>query len=102
MSSVSPNTPIAGSGYVQHEVGRVLETDRNQQSSAARATERAIDHKADSVDETDNDRQVFTDSEGTGSMGRYLEGDAEQKEEDKPEEPDPDAPPDQTHIDLQA
>ena len=78
-----------------------MDNERNQQEALSEASNKASERKAESVDETGNDTQIYTDSEGTGSQGRAF---TEPVPEENLEETTPDntSDDDHPHIDLQA
>ena len=102
MSTVPPNLvgPILQSHLMQRQVAGVRDTERAQETTAQRQQSSAIDEKDSTVETTDGDTQVHTDSEGAGSQGRAF------SHSEPPIEPVEDEPSNDTeqgiHIDLQA
>ncbi|MCG3137992.1 MAG: hypothetical protein HJJLKODD_01848 [Phycisphaerae bacterium] len=101
MSNIPGNMmgPILQSGPLSQELARVRDNERAQQERATEASRKV--HQLDSVEETDNDSKVHTESEGAGSKGRQLDS---QTPEESPEESSDVQTDDQgqTHLDLQA
>ena len=104
MSAIPPD--IVGSaiqaGYAQRESARLLETDRSGQSDGARSRTRALHEASSSIETGDNDTQVFTDAEGSGSQGRSA---PEEEEASQENSGPPSAASDstgQTFLDIQA
>ncbi|NLX22870.1 MAG: hypothetical protein GXY55_14555 [Phycisphaerae bacterium] len=72
MSAVPPNLvgPILQSHLMQRQVAGARDAERAQETTAQRQQTSAIDEKDSTVETTDGDTQVHTDSEGAGSQGR--------------------------------
>lgn len=80
MSAVPPNLvgPILQTPLVQRQVAAVRDAERAQGAIAQRQTAAAVDATDSTVETTDNDTQVHTESEGQGSQGRaFSEPDGE-------------------------
>ena len=69
--------PIASSAAQTFVQSRQIATERDQrraeQITAAQRQTKAIDEADVTVDTNDADERVYTDSEGAGSSGRFLE-----------------------------
>lgn len=63
----------AQTGYQAREVGRERAAGTAGQGNAAQRQTKAVDEAGSSVDTDDADTQVFTDAEGSGSLGRPFE-----------------------------
>mgnify|MGYP006908280442 CR=1 FL=1 len=83
MSAVPPNLvgPVLQSHLTQRQVQNVRSSEENQKASAAQRGGMATEEKDTTVETTDNDTQVYTDSEGTGSQGRAFSEPESQEEE---------------------
>jgi hypothetical protein len=103
MSAIPPDIigSAAQAGVTQREASRVQEADRAGQSHAARSQARAADEASSNVETTDDDTQIFTDAEGSGSQGRTVEDGAESVTEMSPSEL-PTADPGGVHLDIEA
>lgn len=103
MSSVPPN--IAGSvlqsNMAQRQVGRVRSNEDIQRNGATRQQTNAIDANDTTVGTDDEDTQVHTDAEGTGSQGRNFNNPEETEEQENTDSQSPSGDEGQ-HIDLQA
>lgn len=97
---------IAGSalqaGFVQREASRTAEAARAGQVHATERQLRAVDEAAGNVETTDDDTQVYADSEGTGGQGRMFSEEEEENEGGERLDQSPDAPDGPTHLDIQA
>lgn len=78
MSEIPPDiaSSAAGAPIQAREVMKEREARRAGQAHAADRHVRTVDEADSTVDTDDADTQVFADAEGTGSMGRELEGEA--------------------------
>jgi hypothetical protein len=91
-----------GAGYQAREVARVRDAERAGEVSGAVRQTRALEESAESVDTSDDGTQVYSDSEGSGGMGRQL---SEEETEDQTgnTESDHDTGPSPAHsLDIQA
>lgn len=109
MSAIPPD--IIGSAIqaavTQREVAKSQDADRAGQSHASRIQTRAVAESTSNVETTDNDTQVFTDAEGSGSQGRHFEDALETPEDDEETEGIPaggvqTGPDGRAHLDVQA
>lgn len=103
MSTLPPNLvgPILQSNLTQRKAAQIQDSERNQRTNADRRQTKAIDEQDSTVETTDNDTQVHSDAEGSGSQGRPFT-----------ETPEPETPADEfehnpdddhgQHIDLEA
>ena len=66
----------AQAGYQARDVGKERAAGAAGQSNAARRQIKAVDEAGSTVDTEDADTQVFTDAEGSGSLGRPFEEEA--------------------------
>ena len=103
MSSVPPDLvgPVLQSNLAQRQVSAVRDRERVQQANAQRQQSAAIDEKGTTVETTDNDTQVHTDSEGQGSQGRAFSSPQETEETQPVDTASADGD-EGRHIDLQA
>lgn len=74
MSQIPSDIAASGvqAGSAAREAARPRDAERGHLTDAARRDSRAIDEAGRSVETTDSDTQVFTDSEGAGSQGRTF------------------------------
>ena len=87
MSSVPPNIvgPILQSNLTQRQVSTVRNSEDAQKANANRQQTAAADASDTTVETDDQDVQVHTDAEGSGSQGRafsHPEEPAESSEEE--------------------
>jgi len=105
MSSVPPNLvgPILQSNLAQRQVSGVRDNEEAQKTNANRRQAAALDATDTTVGTDDEDAQIHTDAEGTGSQGRSFTN-PEEAEELEGEAAESDLPSDDEghHIDLQA
>lgn len=102
MSSVPPNLvgPILQTPLAQRQVSALRDAERTHADNAKRQQVAALDANDTTVETTDNDTQVHTDSEGQGSQGRqFNDSDEESPPEDAPRPGDGEQG---LHIDLEA
>jgi hypothetical protein len=98
------STSVAGAPFQAREAAEATESRRAVQHHAIRQQVRAATDAGDTVETTDADTRVFSDTEGTGSQGRQLEED----EQDPPHERKPNPSgiikdkDGQLHLDLHA
>jgi len=94
----------AGAPIQSREVTRAKEASRAAQSHATERQVRSLDEADATVDTDDADTQIFSDSEGGGSLGRDLSGDESARgSEEQRASPGISTDEDgQTHLDLQA
>ena len=81
MSAVPPNLvgPILQSPLIQRQVSALRDAERTQGAHAQRQGAAAIDANDTTVETTDGDTQVHSESEGQGSQGRaFTSADDEQ------------------------
>jgi hypothetical protein len=86
MSAVPPNLvgPLLQSHMMQRQASNIRDNEESQKATASRQQGTAADEKDNTVETTDNDTQVHTDAEGTGSQGRTFSESPEQQEETPP------------------
>jgi hypothetical protein len=82
----------------QHQVSALRDSERAQRAVAQRQQVLAVTEKDSTVETTDNDTQVHTDSEGQGSQGRAFS----EPEDNSPETPGPPSPDEGHLIDFEA
>lgn len=93
----------AGAPIQSREVTKEKAAARAGQAHAANQQVRAVDDVSDTVETTDNDTQVFVDSEGTGSQGRESPEEPPEQEDNEPSEGGVTRGDDgQLHVDLEA
>ncbi|HSW46937.1 MAG TPA: hypothetical protein VLM89_15350 [Phycisphaerae bacterium] len=92
MSTLPPNLvgPILQSHLTQRQAAAVRDIERASAAVDLRQQKTIIDEKGSIVETTDNDTQVYSDAEGTGSQGRPFS--EQQQEPDQPADQNP--PPD--------
>ena len=91
---------VLQSHLVQQQVSAVRDSERAASAVDLRKQASIIDEKGSTVETTDNDTQVYTDAEGTGSQGRpFSESENPQPNPDQQQPPEGD---EGTHIDIQA
>ena len=73
----------AQAGFHADDVAKVRDANRTGRVASAKRQVKDIDEASAVVDTSEDNTQVFADAEGSGSLGRDLEGDetAEQDEE---------------------
>jgi hypothetical protein len=99
LSAIPPNVigSVLGTTFAQNQASHIRASDDAAKVSAERRQVNSVS-ELDSVVETgDNDTQVFTDSEGSGSQGREFT-----RPEPEPEPTPAAAPEDDGHIDFEA
>ncbi len=96
----------AQAGSTSRDVASSRDADAANRTDAGNRRTKAIEQAGSAVDTEDGDTQVFSESEGTGSQGRALEGD---ETPDQPDDQAPGEPPGLTrdndghvHLDLEA
>ena len=85
MSAIPPNLagPILQTSLVQGQLAGIRDNEEAHKASAQRRQTTAITESESMVETTDNDTEVFTDAEGSGSKGReFSESEKEQEAED--------------------
>jgi hypothetical protein len=88
MSSVPPNLvgPILQTPLAQRQVSALRDAERAQTANAQRQQAAALDTHDTTVETTDHDTQVHTDSEGQGSQGRsFSDADESKRSEEDPQ-----------------
>jgi len=103
MSAVPPNLvgPILQSHMMQRQASSVRDNEETQKAAASRKQGVASDEKDNTVETTDDDTQVHSDAEGTGSQGRAFSESDESEEPTPPDTPNDDDT-DGHLIDVQA
>jgi hypothetical protein len=98
MSAIPPNLagPILQTPLTQRQASATRSGDEAQRAASERRQTGAITEADSTVETTDNDTQVFTDAEGSGSQGRAF------SQPDPKEQPPDEASLDGSQIDLQA
>ena len=76
----------AQAGFTAKDIANARDAQSAGRSDASNRRTKAINQAGSAVDTEDGDTQVFSESEGSGSQGRALEGDQ------TPEQPDDEAP----------
>jgi hypothetical protein len=94
----------AQAGYKAQEVSAERDAHRAGPAQAAGRQVKSVDEAGNSVETTDNDTQVFTDAEGSGSLGRELGQESEEERQREAGNPngitrDDDG---RLHVDLEA
>ena len=92
MSTLPPNVIVSAlqSTFAQQQTSAVRDSERMQRVGATQRQTQAIDEQDAIVETTDNDTQVHTDAEGSGSQGRQF----------SEPEPQPETPASETDTDL--
>lgn len=67
----------AQAGYQARDVGRERDARRAGQTNTAQRQVKAVEDASETVDTTDFDTRVTSDSEGAGSQGRAFDEDAD-------------------------
>ncbi len=100
MSTIPPNLvgSILQTPFAQHQASSVRDAERTQHAAAQRQQIAAATETDTTVETTDNDTQVHTDSEGQGSQGRAFS----EPEENPPAAPEPSEPQEGHFLDLEA
>ena len=97
---------IAGSalqaGFQARNVAKVRDAARTGQAQAANNTTKAVDEAGSTIETSDNDTQVFTDAEGTGSKGRSFEEELLEESAENEQEGLSKSDDGQMHLDLEA
>ena len=92
MSAVPPNLvgPILQSHMMQRQASSVRDNEETQKATAARQQGVSSDEKDNTVETTDDDTEVHSDAEGTGSQGRTFSESPDGQEPPVPDNPDED------------
>lgn len=99
MSAIPPSIyGVLQSPLVQGQASAVRDSEEAARLNAERRQTAAITETDSTVETTDNDTQVHTDAEGSGSQGRAFNSPAEQSAPTEPEA----ACDDGSHIDIEA
>ncbi len=103
MSAIPPNLvgPILQTPFAQGQASAVRDGEEVQKASADRRQTAAITETDSTVETTDNDTQVHTDAEGSGSRGRAFSPQDESSDDLDGQSDDPTDPEGQ-HIDVEA
>lgn len=103
MSAIPPNLvgPILQTPLAQGQISAARDNEEAQRAAGDRRQSGAITEADSTVETTDSDTAVYTDSEGAGSQGRAF---ASPQEETPEPDPTPRGPDEDTgrHIDLEA
>ena len=105
MSTVPPNLAgsVLQSHVVQRQVSRVRNGEEAHKASATRQQAAAIDESDTTVSTEDQDTQVHSDAQGTGSQGRAFSSPQEAEElEPQADDSDSISGDEGQHIDLEA
>jgi hypothetical protein len=81
IASSAAQAPVQSREVVKDQAAR-----RAGMAHAAARHIKTVDESGVVVETTDSDTQIFTDAEGTGSLGRDLSDQEEESEDDTPED----------------
>ncbi len=99
------SSSAAQAGFQSREVGRERDAGRAGQANATQRQIKSVEEASDTVDTTDFDTRVTTDSEGSGSQGRSFEEDNPMEDSSTDQASVPGVTKDedgQLHLDLEA
>lgn len=95
----------AQAGFQSREVGRDRDAQRAGQAAIAQRQIKSVEEASDTVETTDSDTRVTSDSEGAGSQGRTSEQELPKDESSETQETPPGVTEDDDghlHLDLEA
>ncbi|RJP31922.1 MAG: hypothetical protein C4547_14760 [Phycisphaerales bacterium] len=83
MSEIPSHIAVSGAqaGYQSQDVARARDAARAGQANAVDRQVKSLNEQDTTVETSDSDTAVFTDSEGAGSQGRSFES-ADEREDD--------------------
>lgn len=83
MAEIPPEIPssAAQAGFQAREVAKERDARRTARVEATKRQAQAVDEAGRTVETTDNDVAVFSDSEGAGSQGKPFEDEKPAEEE---------------------
>lgn len=85
MADVPPDIAVssAQAGFAAREFDKVRKAHSTGQVQASNRQVKSLDEASATVDTTDGDTAVFSDSEGTGSQGRSEDQESDDQQEDQ-------------------